>query len=210
MEKNKDLEKLLEEIYGEQTNALERAGKLITAWKVAAGLFAAAFLLTLGVLLFFLTHPFKISVSGLPIRGVGGFGVNVVTPRQLKEFGKNAAYLLCNLDEENLSDRFDALETISTPKWSREIKSMLPDVRKKFRELEMSQTCSVDDSRIEVEPLSRKNFLVKVPAKMHFWIKGRETESRRLYTFLVRTCPATGKNPYGFCIEEWEIEDVGN
>ncbi|ADU97709.1 hypothetical protein Theam_1753 (plasmid) [Thermovibrio ammonificans HB-1] len=207
MEK-KHLRELLEEIYGGQTNALERAGRLITAWKVATGVFAFAFLITLGALLWTLTHPFEISVKGLPVRGVGGFGVDVVTPKQLKEFGKNATYLLCNLNEDNLPDRFDALETISTPDWAREIKALLPDTERKFRELQMTQTCSVEDSMVEVKPLARDTFLVKVPARMHYWIKGRETQGVRYYTFVVKTCPATGENPYGFCIKEWEIKDV--
>ena len=207
MEK-KDLDKLLEEIYGGQTNALERAGKIITAWKVAAGAFALAFFVTLGVLLYLITHPFEVSVKGLPVRGVGGFGVNVVTEKQLKEFGKNAAYLLCNLNEDNLEDRFDALETISTPAWAAQIKSILPETKRKFSELQMTQTCSVNDKKIEVKVLSRGNYLVKVPADVDYFIKGRHTKGNRIYTFLVTTCPATGENPYGFCIKEWEIKDV--
>jgi len=201
-------EQLLEEIYGQQTTAVDKFTKAVNAWKAAALILGVAFLITVGVLVYFLTHPFEVSVRGLPVRGVGAFGENVVTEKQLKEFGKVATYYLCNLSLKNLKDNYDALETISTPSWSREIENSLSPTRQQFEDLQMTQTCTVSDRGIKVRVLSRNRFLVTVPADMVYWIKGKETTGKRLYRFVVRTCPATGENPYGFCIERWDIENV--
>ena len=203
----KKIDELLKEIYGEQTSAFEKMAKAVKAWKAAALVFAVAFAATLCFVFFLITHPLTISVRGLPVRGVGGFGVNVVTPQQLKEFGKNAAYLLCDLSLSNVDDRFDALATISTPLWSKELRRILRSTKDSLAQLDMAQACSVRDKAIKVKALGKDRFVVKVPADMVYWIKGKETKGRRLYVFYVRTCPATGKNPYGFCIERWDIEN---
>ena len=208
MAEEKKADRLLEEIYGQQTTSIEKFVKVLNAWKMAALFLGIAFLMTAGALVYFLTHPFEVSVRGLPVRGVGAFGENVVTEKQLEEFARAATYYLCNLNSSNLKANFDALETISTPDWSRQIESIYRDTQSQFDQLQMTQTCTVPAGSVKVKVLSKNRFLISVPADMVYWIRGKETRGKRIYRFVVRTCPATGENPYGFCIERWDIVNV--